>query len=516
MKKYLALIRKKIKNLYDKLKNKPIFLLPIVIFMLFGGYVIFAVMNTYVLNTNKSLGNTYMGGIFVGTLDSEQIVTQLTNELTKREIKLNLGDQEFKTTTTELGLTVDDDKVQEFITNRSYNDLFRPWFTRKDIPLPLKYNIEKANGVVAQIKSDDFTSAKNATFSIENNKVVALDGVEGFGLDADQVVSDLTNKISKNIDDLSLELLPKKITPDITKAEIKQQQKQIMSIITTKYSISYDQKKINISQTDLAGWLLLDKNKNGDISYNPVKENIHKYISELATSQIIKPISEVTTSYKSGKSPQITVVGKNGREVSNVDAVVEELNQKINRGEPAATSFKFSEITYDKKSTTVNDTGIKATYTYEVISWGNVKADFSEFKSQAGATLTSVLGWRAGGAAFKQVASGGDMTLVLAEPSRVAGASSYCDSFYSCRVGRYAIINDDRWLGATPSWNNAGGSLRDYRHMVVNHEVGHWLGFRHRNCGGANQKAPIMQQQSISLQGCIFNSWPLQSELNTL
>jgi hypothetical protein len=91
--------------------------------------------------------------------------------------------------------------------------------------------------------------------------------------------------------------------------------------------------------------------------------------------------------------------------------------------------------------------------------------------------------------------------------------SSGCGTEYSCRAGRYVIINQDRWLGATPSWNNAGGSLRDYRHMVINHETGHWLGHDHANCAGAGQPAQVMQQQSIDLQGCSFNPWPTASEL---
>jgi hypothetical protein len=75
------------------------------------------------------------------------------------------------------------------------------------------------------------------------------------------------------------------------------------------------------------------------------------------------------------------------------------------------------------------------------------------------------------------------------------------------------IINQTRWNRATPPWNAAGGSLRDYRHMVLNHETGHWLGKGHAGCPGRGKPAPVMMQQSKGLDGCRFNPWPTLREL---
>ncbi|MDR1032679.1 MAG: DUF3152 domain-containing protein, partial [Candidatus Nomurabacteria bacterium] len=112
--------------------------------------------------------------------------------------------------------------------------------------------------------------------------------------------------------------------------------------------------------------------------------------------------------------------------------------------------------------------------------------------------------------------SGCSFVLVLSEAANVPSyAPGVCDTTYSCQAGIYVVINVDRWNSATPSWNGGGGSLRDYRHMVVNHEVGHRLGHRDNEqvCPAAGALAPLMQQQSISLRGCAVNPWPLDSEL---
>lgn len=157
--------------------------------------------------------------------------------------------------------------------------------------------------------------------------------------------------------------------------------------------------------------------------------------------------------------------------------------------------------------------GAGITVTYDVTTKGSIIANFAEFKTQANQTLNDSRGWARMNVSFKEVVSGGMFTLVLAEANQVPTFSSGCSADYSCRAGRYVIINQDRWHGATTSWNQAGGSLRDYRHMVINHETGHWLGHGHQSCGGVGQPAPVMQQQSISLQGCKFNPWPLAAEL---
>lgn len=158
--------------------------------------------------------------------------------------------------------------------------------------------------------------------------------------------------------------------------------------------------------------------------------------------------------------------------------------------------------------------GNKIVVDYSVRANGTITASMDEFRAQADETLNSQKGWARMGVVFNQVSNGGAFTLYLSEAGLVPNFSpTVCDAEYSCQVGSYVIINQDRWLGATSTWNAAGGTIRDYRHMVINHETGHWLGHDHQQCGGPGQPAPVMRQQSIDLQGCTFNPWPLDSEL---
>jgi hypothetical protein len=153
---------------------------------------------------------------------------------------------------------------------------------------------------------------------------------------------------------------------------------------------------------------------------------------------------------------------------------------------------------------------VRRTVTYDVRTAGATRSSAEDLAASAAETYLDPRGWRAAGIAFERVVSGGDFTLWLAAPSRMESFSSVCDAFYSCRVGRNVIINDDRFTSGSPYWP---GSVDEYRDMVVNHETGHWLGLGHRTCPLAGAPAPVMQQQSKGLGGCTPNPWPTNAEL---
>ena len=155
---------------------------------------------------------------------------------------------------------------------------------------------------------------------------------------------------------------------------------------------------------------------------------------------------------------------------------------------------------------------VRRRVTYSVITRGAITTSLAVFRRQAQETYDDPRGWRAGGVEFRRVRRGGDFTLVLAAARAVPSFSSTCSVTWSCRVGRYVIINQERWKHASPAWNAAGRSLRDYRHLVVNHETGHWLGRGHASCPAGGGPAPVMMQQSKGTGGCRFNPWPLDWE----
>lgn len=157
------------------------------------------------------------------------------------------------------------------------------------------------------------------------------------------------------------------------------------------------------------------------------------------------------------------------------------------------------------------------TVTYEVVAEGEVAARLDDVARQVGDILVDDRGWSLGGSLrFVEVEDDAELSVVLAEPAVIDAAAEGCSAEFSCRLGSQVLLNDDRWLRATPEWLASGGTVAAYRAYVVNHEVGHFLGFGHFECEEAGQPAPVMKQQSKGPGECEPNGWPVELERQDL
>lgn len=153
--------------------------------------------------------------------------------------------------------------------------------------------------------------------------------------------------------------------------------------------------------------------------------------------------------------------------------------------------------------------GTPRTYRVEVET--GTEQDAAAFASAVDARLADPGSWTAKGQwSLQRVAAGNaDFVIRLATPTTVdkvcAEVGLDTHGYESCRAEKYVMINRDRWLKAVPHFD---GDLALYRRYVINHEVGHQLGYGHVGCPGPGKLAPVMQQQTSGLDGCRPNGSP--------
>lgn len=157
----------------------------------------------------------------------------------------------------------------------------------------------------------------------------------------------------------------------------------------------------------------------------------------------------------------------------------------------------------------VGSTGPIRTYSLEVDA--TLAADVRGFALEAEQLLSDTRGWTARGERrLRRVPPDqAQIRVLLASPATVdrlcAQAGLNTRGVLSCWNGTFAALNVDRWMTGADGF---AAPLEAYRGYLVNHEVGHGLGKRHRTCPSPGALAPVMMQQTKSTGACVPNAWP--------
>ncbi|MEV1006045.1 DUF3152 domain-containing protein [Streptomyces sp. NPDC049881] len=106
-----------------------------------------------------------------------------------------------------------------------------------------------------------------------------------------------------------------------------------------------------------------------------------------------------------------------------------------------------------------------------------------------------------------------DFTVRIATPGTV---DALCGEYglntrgeTNCSIGQVVVVNLRRWVEGSPQFD---GPIEEYRALIINHEVGHFLGHGHETCPAEGAPAPAMQQQIMGLHGCVANAWPYDED----
>ncbi|MFF9624755.1 DUF3152 domain-containing protein [Streptomyces griseosporeus] len=152
---------------------------------------------------------------------------------------------------------------------------------------------------------------------------------------------------------------------------------------------------------------------------------------------------------------------------------------------------------------------------YRVEVEDGLEVSAADAAREVDAVLADRRGWTADGhSAFQRVPGGtADFVVRIATPGTV---DRICGRYgldtggeVNCSVAQNVMVNLKRWLLATPVYAD---DVHAYRALIINHEVGHFLGHGHVSCPGPGQPAPVMMQQIKGMHGCRPNVWPYDEQ----
>lgn len=439
----------------------------------FGLVSVFVFINlaTFILFLDRTYPQTFVSKQDLGVVRDIDIKQEIESlNLNQQQVKLTYKEQTIETKLNDIGISYDVDSIEENIKNdRSWLPIlnyFQEHYLEFDISINEDTFLVKINSLVDKHQQ----KPQDAKIIIKDGKFEINDEATGHELNAKELKAQFVAQFKSSNESIQLPSNP--IEPEVKAKDLKKDLEKLQSRQNLDIQLSFEGQAFAPSPEEIANWHI----KSGN-SFELSDQKIYSYIN--------KKSDDLDASF------------------SNSALAVSSIKQSVTEQKAANFSLLRAPV-----ATTVN---------YCVAARGVSTNNLAGLSSKAKTVYDDSRGWTSTCKyRFQETTSGCSFVLWLAAADQMTSFSSACSSYWSCRVGVNVIINIDRWNNASPAWNQSGGSLDDYRSMVINHETGHWLGFGHYNCGGPGQLAPVMQQQSIDLQGCQFNPWPLDYELNQL
>ncbi|MFG2143944.1 DUF3152 domain-containing protein [Streptomyces sp. NPDC048696] len=153
---------------------------------------------------------------------------------------------------------------------------------------------------------------------------------------------------------------------------------------------------------------------------------------------------------------------------------------------------------------------------YKVLVEDGADVSPREAATEIEAILAHPRSWAAHGRGRFQLVSGdddADVTIKIATPAttdRLCASTGGTHGELNCEVVDGVVVNLKRWVTGSPQYD---GPPAEYRHLIINHEIGHMIGFhQHMSCPGPGKAAPVMMQQIKGLHGCTSNAWPYTAD----
>ena len=433
---------------------------------LVANFIIFAYYQNRVLPNSTLAGQSIGNKSFTQVRDMQLLPSTITFTTNYLSIDKQVSQ---KVTTKELGMQINWDWVSGYLKeDRSWLPLAN-LFGKHTYYTSVDYDQKQFDGALNKLSKTFNRASVDWTIDVSGDSAKLVAGKNGYSISKSGVVQAIQLYIGEDPIWMPLDT----ITPKVTSKDLEPVAKQLTSKQAVELQYSYNGTTKKVSSKDILSWYDISGTK---ASVNSGK--VSAYISSLGTGLGIRVqnLSQLT--------------------VDTVSALDKQTKLSV---------------------TLVAAPKLVKNYTFCVRARNVSEGELPAFAAKLTSTLNDPRGWSLDGqVSFTQVESGCNMVAWLSSATDMPSFGAICDSDWSCTVSPNVIINYDRWRYASDAWNGANGSLDDYRSMVINHESGHWLGFDHRYCGGAGQPAPVMQQQSISLQGCTFNPWPNEAEKNTL
>lgn len=329
------------KKLFASTKSKVITGVVAVLLLLCG-----AAAGTVAYFGSHSLPGSTIAGHDVGGQSREQVTNRLQALIDGQVVGIEVpGGDMVPVDYPQAGISVDIDQTvdQVFARNGDLADRIEGLFSSNDVPPVLVVDNEQLRRYVEEIEFTGKAQAVDASVSFDNDskKFVIAASSEGTIIDSEVLTEELV-AAALTLDDATLEAVSLVDKPDVATTGVEEAAETANKWVETTVETTDADGWVEQPEPEvIAGWIKFEV-KGDSVTPAVDKEAVGKWVNQVAEESKLDPVPGIQNVNSAGTVVAIARDGSRGRQVSNVDQVVDGIVNSLDTQTSYSAEFEYS------------------------------------------------------------------------------------------------------------------------------------------------------------------------------
>lgn len=294
----------------------------------------------------RALPGTTILGQDVAGQTPEEIAALVSDRAESVTVSVTAGEEQHEVYLADLGVTVDAAASGQAAVDRDNSlgsVISSTWSGEHPVDPVVDVDEKAVSAYATSLVPEDRTDPVDAevVFDEEEQSWTAVEGRNGQGVDPSTLVDEVTAQ-APALESFDVEQPVEEIAPAITTEEAEEVVGSIASLLEQPMSItSADGEVHDVSAERRSGWLSVGPDESGQaLSISVDEEGVREWVSTRAEQDTVEPKDGIEQIDDEGEVVKVVSEKRDGVEITNVDAVADELIDSLKGTSPLEAAFE--------------------------------------------------------------------------------------------------------------------------------------------------------------------------------
>ena len=305
----------------------------------------------------RAVPGTTVAGTDVSGQSREKVVATIENLANDAKVDIS-GDVTASASLKDLGTTVDAQATADAVMARgdTLGEKLRALVSKEEVPVVATTDKTTVETYATSLIPEDRAKARNATVVLSDDGVTfaTTSASEGASLDAD-ALAQAAEKTATSLSPSSVSLTMTNADPKVSDSDAQKVADKANSWVAQDVTITMDEDSYTAKDTDKASWITVTNSADSAPTIAVDSAKVSQWVKAQAEEAKVDPVTGQRNVNASGQVVSTPTEAKDGKTVSNADAVATSITQSLGSDKAYTGAFETTTVKAEWKERTIAD-----------------------------------------------------------------------------------------------------------------------------------------------------------------